>query len=111
MRSLLNRSRQPFAVIDVINKPNHFLMDQDLWDDLEDLGAEDKVDDLVQVFQSRLYTQTMTKIKEFLNMNRTFDRITSIENDMEFQTIVDANSIAFDLDYESSQVQKVVTVT
>jgi hypothetical protein len=86
-------------------------MDQDLWDDLEDLGAEDKVDDLVQVFQSRLYTQTMTKIKEFLNMNRTFDRITSIENDMEFQTIVDANSIAFDLDYESSQVQKVVTVT
>ena len=86
-------------------------MDQDLWDDLEDLGAEDKIDDLVQVFQSRLYTQTMAKIKEFLNMNRSFDRITSIENDMEFQTIVDANSIAFDLDYESSQVQKVVTVT
>ncbi|KAI8907328.1 hypothetical protein EDD86DRAFT_209337 [Gorgonomyces haynaldii] len=89
----------------------------DLLDDLESLGSEeeqeeiqmdmDSLQGLTRHADSQLLKSTLEQISNYQLMNR---EITSrLEEDEEYQTIVNANSLSFELQYELGLVKEYVS--
>lgn len=75
---------------------------------VQSVQGVDDVNTLVKVYKSPQFNQVVSKIDKFMEQVRPV-RNGTVESDPEYPTIVAANSLAFEMDYEIIQVQKFIS--